>query len=121
MPVGNPETLLDLIGYIADWLTTSRVLVLCLARPELLDRQPAWAGGQLHVSSIVIRGTAVDDIPWSNMYEFASVVGLIAVCAFLGVLARAPQLRYLGVFVMLPVVPFARVVAPTVPLPRRSS
>jgi cytochrome c-type biogenesis protein CcsB len=61
-------------------------------------------GALLHLTSIVIRGTAVDDIPWSNMYEFASVVGLIAILAFLGVLARAPQIRYLGVFVMFPVV-----------------
>jgi cytochrome c-type biogenesis protein CcsB len=38
------------------------------------------------------------------MYEFASVVGLIAVVAFLVSLARAPQIRYLGLFVMLPVI-----------------
>ncbi len=61
-------------------------------------------GALLHLTSIIIRGTAVDEIPWSNMYEFASVVGFIAVIAFLGVLYRAPQLRYLGVFVMFPVV-----------------
>jgi cytochrome c-type biogenesis protein CcsB len=38
------------------------------------------------------------------MYEFASVVGLIAVVAFLVSLARAPQIRYLGLSVMLPVI-----------------
>jgi cytochrome c-type biogenesis protein CcsB len=61
-------------------------------------------GALLHLTSIAIRGIAVDEVPWSNMYEFASVVGVIAVLAFLGVMSRAPQIRYLGVFVMLPVV-----------------
>ena len=61
-------------------------------------------GAVVHASSIVVRGAAVDRVPWGNMYEFASVVGLIAVLAFLASLARAPQIRYLGLFVMLPVI-----------------
>jgi cytochrome c-type biogenesis protein CcsB len=61
-------------------------------------------GALLHLTSIAIRGAAVDSVPWSNMYEFASVVGFVAVLAFLGVLFKAPQVRYLGLFVMLPVV-----------------
>jgi cytochrome c-type biogenesis protein CcsB len=61
-------------------------------------------GAVVHGSSIAVRGAAVDRVPWGNMYEFASVVGLIAVVAFLISLARAPQIRYLGLFVMLPVI-----------------
>ncbi|MBV9593779.1 MAG: c-type cytochrome biogenesis protein CcsB [Actinobacteria bacterium] len=61
-------------------------------------------GLALHLAAIIVRGFAVDSVPWSNMYEFASVVGFIAVVAFLVVMVRAPQIRYLGVFVMLPVV-----------------
>jgi len=61
-------------------------------------------GAVVHASSIAVRGAAVDRVPWGNMYEFASVVGLIAVLAFLISLARAPQIRYLGLFVMLPVI-----------------
>jgi cytochrome c-type biogenesis protein CcsB len=61
-------------------------------------------GAVVHASSIAVRGAAVDRVPWGNMYEFASVVGLIAVVAFLISLARAPQIRYLGLFVMLPVI-----------------
>jgi cytochrome c-type biogenesis protein CcsB len=38
------------------------------------------------------------------MYEFASVAGLVGVLAFLAVMWKAPQLRYLGAFVLLPVV-----------------
>jgi cytochrome c-type biogenesis protein CcsB len=58
----------------------------------------------LHAVSIGIRGAAVDAVPWSNMYEFASVAGAIGVVAFLGVLWKAPTIRHLGGFILLPVV-----------------
>jgi cytochrome c-type biogenesis protein CcsB len=61
-------------------------------------------GALLHLTSIAIRGIAVDAVPWSNMYEFASVAGLIAVVAFLLVIWRAPQIRHLGGFLLLPVI-----------------
>jgi len=35
-------TLLDLIEYFAGWIRDAPVLLLCLARPDLLDRQPSW-------------------------------------------------------------------------------
>jgi cytochrome c-type biogenesis protein CcsB len=38
------------------------------------------------------------------MYEFASVAGLVAVVAFVALLWKAPQVRYLGGFVLLPVI-----------------
>ena len=58
----------------------------------------------LQLSSLTARGLATDRVPWGNMYEFSSVVGATAVLAFLLVLARLPQVRYLGMFVMMPVV-----------------
>ena len=61
-------------------------------------------GALVHATSVTLRGIAVDRVPWGNMYEFSALVGLIAVVAFLGALWRAPQIRYLGVFVMLPVI-----------------
>jgi cytochrome c-type biogenesis protein CcsB len=61
-------------------------------------------GAAVHAVSIAIRGIAVDAVPWSNMYEFASVAGLIGVIAFILVLWRSPGIRYLGGFVLLPVV-----------------
>jgi cytochrome c-type biogenesis protein CcsB len=61
-------------------------------------------GLALHLASLVTRGLATHRVPWGNMYEFSSVVGATAVIAFLGVLVRLPQVRYLGMFVMLPVV-----------------
>ena len=64
----------------------------------------AIVGALIHTSSIAVRALAVDAVPWSNMYEFASVAGLVGVLAFLGVLWRLPALRYLGGFVLLPVI-----------------
>jgi cytochrome c-type biogenesis protein CcsB len=61
-------------------------------------------GMLLHVASISVRATAVDAVPWSNMYEFSSVAGLVAVVAFVAVLWKLPQLRYLGGIILLPVI-----------------
>jgi cytochrome c-type biogenesis protein CcsB len=61
-------------------------------------------GFLVHASSVGLRGTAVDRLPWGNMYEFSAVVGLVAVGAWLVTLWRMPKLRYLGMFVMIPVI-----------------
>ena len=56
----------------------------------------------LHLASVVARGISAGRPPWGNMFEF-SVTGSLAVTgAFLVLLARR-DVRYLGVFVMLPV------------------
>lgn len=39
-------TLLDLIDDIASWLVDAPVLLLCVARPELLESRPYWGGGK---------------------------------------------------------------------------
>jgi cytochrome c-type biogenesis protein CcsB len=61
-------------------------------------------GALIHGGSIAVRAIAVDAVPWSNMYEFASVAGLVGIVAFLGVLWKLPTLRHLGGFVLLPVI-----------------
>ena len=61
-------------------------------------------GAAIHVASISVRAIAVDAVPWSNMYEFASVAGLVGVIAFLAVLWKAPGIRHLGGFILLPVI-----------------
>ena len=38
--------LLDLVEHIADWSRDSSVLLIVLARQELLDQRPAWGGGK---------------------------------------------------------------------------
>jgi cytochrome c-type biogenesis protein CcsB len=56
-----------------------------------------------HAGSVALRGIAVDRVPWGNMYEFTLVVGLMATVTWLATLVKMPQLRYLGLFVMMPV------------------
>jgi cytochrome c-type biogenesis protein CcsB len=60
-------------------------------------------GWVAHIATIVTRGFAAHRVPWGNMYEFSTVVAFIAVSAFLVLLARQ-RARWLGVFVLLPVV-----------------
>ncbi|MDP9298886.1 MAG: AAA family ATPase, partial [Actinomycetota bacterium] len=45
-------TLVDLIEHVADWTRDAPVLLLCSARPELLDLRPAWGGGKRNATSI---------------------------------------------------------------------
>ena len=44
-------TLLDLLEHLADWSPGRPVLVLCPARPELLELRPAWGGGKLNATT----------------------------------------------------------------------
>ena len=46
--------LLELLDHLIDWLGTAPVLLLCLARPELLQRRPELAGGRTRVASVVL-------------------------------------------------------------------
>jgi len=45
---------LDLVEHAADWSRDAPILLLCLARPELLDVRPAWAGGKLNATSALL-------------------------------------------------------------------
>jgi class 3 adenylate cyclase len=45
-------TFLDLIEHITDWSRGAAILVLCMARPDLLDLRPAWGGGKFNAATI---------------------------------------------------------------------
>jgi len=47
-------TLLDLIEHIADWARGGALLVVCTARPDLLDIRPSWAGGKTNATTILL-------------------------------------------------------------------
>ena len=55
----DPE-LLDLIDYLVDWLRAP-VLLLCLARQELLDSRPGWGGGRPRINSLVLSPLGDED------------------------------------------------------------
>jgi class 3 adenylate cyclase/tetratricopeptide (TPR) repeat protein len=46
--------LLDLVEHIADFSRDAPMLVLCLARPELLERRAGWGGGKLNAASVLL-------------------------------------------------------------------
>jgi class 3 adenylate cyclase/tetratricopeptide (TPR) repeat protein len=48
------QTLLDLVEHLADFSRDVPLLILCIARPELLDERPGWGGGKLNASSILL-------------------------------------------------------------------
>ena len=45
---------LDLIEHVADLSRAAPILLLCLARPELLDRRPGWGGGKLNATTVLL-------------------------------------------------------------------
>jgi hypothetical protein len=56
----------------------------------------------LHLAGVVFRGLSVDRAPWGNMYEFSISGTVVVTGVFLLVLLRQ-DLRFLGTFVIGPV------------------
>ena len=56
----------------------------------------------LHAAAVLARGLSAQRPPWGNMYEF-STAGALAVTAVFLVLLTRRDVRYLGTFVVLPV------------------
>jgi class 3 adenylate cyclase/tetratricopeptide (TPR) repeat protein len=48
------ETFLGLVEHIADLSRDAPVLLLCMARPDLLDRRPNWGGGKLNATTVLL-------------------------------------------------------------------
>src|SRR5919199_1138563 len=46
------EPLLELVEHLAAWVRDAPLLLVCLARPELLDVRPDWGGGRLRATAI---------------------------------------------------------------------
>jgi class 3 adenylate cyclase/tetratricopeptide (TPR) repeat protein len=55
------EPMLDLIEHLAERVRGVSVLVVCLARPELLDVRPAWGGGRLRAVAIELQPLRRDE------------------------------------------------------------
>ena len=47
-------TLLDLLESVADMARDAPMLLACPARPELLDARPAWGGGKVNATTILL-------------------------------------------------------------------
>ena len=46
--------LLDLLDHVVDLSRGAPILVLCTARPELLEERPAWGGGKFNVQTVLL-------------------------------------------------------------------
>src|SRR5829696_3858420 len=55
------EPLLELIEHLAAWVREAPLLLLCLARPELLDVRPGWGGGRVRATSIELEPLGESD------------------------------------------------------------
>ena len=50
---GEP-TFLDLIEHVTDWSREAPILIVCLARPDLLELRPSWGGGKLNATTVLL-------------------------------------------------------------------
>ncbi len=65
------EPLLELIDHLAQWVRERALLIVCLARPELLDVRPGWGGGR-------VRSTAIELEPLAREESEALAEALLA-------------------------------------------
>ena len=54
-------TFLDLLDHISDLSRGVPILLLCLARPDLLDDRPDWAGGKLNATTTLLEPLSRDE------------------------------------------------------------
>jgi class 3 adenylate cyclase len=57
---GEP-TFLDLIDHIADWTHDAPILLIAMARPDLLEKRPAWGGGKRWVTTMQLEALSADE------------------------------------------------------------
>ena len=55
------SALLDLVDGMLDSVHGAPVLVLCIARPELLDARPDWGGGKLNATTVLLEPLGAAD------------------------------------------------------------
>lgn len=62
-----------------------------------------WLAAGLHGVAVLTRGLSAQRVPWSNMYEFSLTGAFVVAAVFLGLVAWRRDLRFLGAFVVGPV------------------
>ena len=56
------DALLDFIDHLADWSSDVSMLIVCTARPELLDRRGGWGGGKRNALTVALSPLDDSDI-----------------------------------------------------------
>ena len=54
-------TFLDLVDHMTDLARDAPLLLLCVARPELLDHRPGWGGGKLNATTMLLEALTADE------------------------------------------------------------
>ncbi len=54
-------TFLDLVDHVADWSRDAPIMLVCIARPEFLDRRPTWAGGKLNATTVLLEPLSAEE------------------------------------------------------------
>ena len=55
------DTFLDLVEHVADLSREAPILLLCMARPELLDRRPTWGGGKINATAVLLEPLGAEE------------------------------------------------------------
>ena len=55
------ETCLDLVEHVADLSRDAPILLLSMARPELLDRRSGWGGGKVNATTVLLEPLAPEE------------------------------------------------------------
>jgi len=63
------EPLLELVEHLAAWVREAPLLLLCLARPELLDVRPTWGGGRVRAMTLEL-----EPLPLAESAELVSAL-----------------------------------------------
>ena len=53
--------MLDLVEHIADWSQNAPILLIAMARPELLEVRPAWGGGKRFATMMTLDPLSADE------------------------------------------------------------
>ena len=56
------DGLLDFVDHLVDWASDVPILVVCTARPELLERRPGWGGGKRSALTVSLSPLSEDDV-----------------------------------------------------------
>ncbi|HEU6445026.1 MAG TPA: adenylate/guanylate cyclase domain-containing protein [Gaiellaceae bacterium] len=54
-------TFLDLVDHVADLARDAPMLLVCVARPELLDARPGWGGGKLNATTMLLEALSREE------------------------------------------------------------
>ncbi|MBA3844423.1 MAG: AAA family ATPase, partial [Actinobacteria bacterium] len=56
------DGMLDFVDYLAEWAGPVPLLLICSARPELLERRPGWGGGKRNATTVSLAPLSDDDV-----------------------------------------------------------